>query len=776
MHRKGRSAIGALSLAIAFAISLALFSVMDNALLTPLPITSPLSIYEILFFDPHPQSDQRFEQVSYTEYKQFQDSLHSFSGVAYQRKQGVIVSNNGRRSLKGAYIVSSNYFKLLGTPVEGPGLPVDGRPGVVISHRFWDQELGHRANVIGEQISVDGVLLPVVGIAEPSFSGIGEVISIDLWIPAETWLASEPNQVTWNDQHEGIIVGRLRDNLSKSEATAEVKSVGRAIALQSYGTNSPLVGYAYQAIAEVETRNAKLAVLAVFVLVLLLAIACGNLVGILLAEAEERRRETAIRQALGASRARLILEWMLESVVISTVAEVVGAIGAAVLIMLVTTQLPRTMFPINAQFSLGYRVWIYALLLLCFSVIASSLIPAIRGSHRDLLSGLQRSGFISIIRVRVPIRTMLIVAQVAGAEILLFAGGIALPALWNLEKISPGFDPSGSVVVVSMSRENLGAKDPVNRDQIRELLASTPGVRRVAYGASIPLSGQVGMAVVAEASGQTLGRIQEDLMSPGFLSVLGIPLIAGRDLQRQDLLSVVVNEALAKQIDRSMNVLGREIRINGEAKNICGIAKDVHWTSLYDADIPRVMSLLQANSLGDTTFAIQVSDEAGSHIPILERKIEQEEPRLAILTIKTLRQNYEESFYPERILTKSLILVGIIALLLAITGLYGILASVFAQREREFAIRVALGARPWTIIQNVLRSSLFPAIAGLAFGGSVGLVGAVLLAHNTSAILINPFWAAVFSSLVVIGASGSASMHPIRRVLRINPVEIIRVE
>lgn len=775
MRRKGRSAIAVLSLAIAFAISLALFSVMDNVLLTPLPITSPKSIYEILFANPHPHnSDLRFEQVSYAEYKQFQGSLPSFSGVACERRQGVFVSNNGRRSLRGAYVVSSNYFKLLGVPLEGPGFSAGGRPGVVISHRFWEQELGHRPNSIGQEISVDGTLLPVLGIAEPGFNGIGEVISIDLWIPARVWRASEPNQSAWSDQHDGIVLGRLRNGVSKGHAIAEVESVGRAIALQSFGSSTPLIGYTYRAIENQENKNAKLAGLAFLVLALFLAIACGNAVGILLAEAEESRQETAIRQALGASRARLILDWILASLVISVVAEVAGAIGAVLLVRLATTQLPRTMFPINAQLSFGYRVWVYAFLLLCFSVLTSSLIPAIRGTRRDLLTGLQRGRFISVIRVRVPVRTMLIVAQVAGAELLLFAAAIALPALWNLEKVSPGFNPSRPVVVVTMTGQNRG--DTVHRDQLRDFLARTPGVRQVAYGASVPLSAQMGRTVVAEDSGRTLGRIQENLMSPGFLSVLGIPFVAGQDLQRQKPLSVVVNEALAKQIDPSMDVLGRKIRINGQARQICGIAKDVHWNSIYEPDSPRIMSLFRANSVGDTAFAVLVNGSAGSYVPLLQRRIEHEEPQYAMLSIETLHQIYRESFYPERALTKSLILLGMIALLLAVTGLYGILASVFAQRAREFAIRVALGAQPWAIIQGVLRSSLVPTVAGLVFGGTIGLVGAVLLAHNTSAISISPFSAVALSSVVVIAASVGASIHPITCVLRINPVEIIRAE
>lgn len=774
MRRKGRSAIAVLSLAIAFAISLALFSVMDNVLLTPLPITSPKSIYEILFANPDPHSEQRFERVSYAEYKQFQSSLASFSDVAYERRQGVFVRNNGKRSLRGAYIVSSNYFRLLGIPLEGPGFSADGRPGVVISHRFWEQELGHRPNPIGQEISVDGMLLPVLGIAEPGFNGIGEVISIDLWIPARAWRASAPNQPAWNDQHDGIVIGRLRSGVSKGHAIAEVESVGRAIALQSFGSGTPLLGYSYRSIENQENKNTKLAVLALFILVLFLAIACGNVMGILLAEAEESRQETAIRQALGASRARLILDWILASLVISAAAEAMGGIGAVLLVRLATTQLPRTMFPINAQLSFGYRVWVYAFLLLCFSVLTSSLIPAVRGSRRDLLTGLQRGRFISVIRVRVPVRTMLIVAQVAGAEILLFAGAIALPSLWNLEKVSPGFNPSRPVVVVTITGQNRG--DTVHRDQVRDFLASTPGVSQVAYGTSVPLSGQVGRTVAAGASGRMLGRIQESLMSPGFLSVLGIPLIAGQDLQRQNPLCVVVNEVLAKQIDPSMGVLGRKIRVNGQARQICGIAKDAHWNSLYEPDSPRIMSLFQANSVGDTAFAVQVNGSAGSYVPLLQRRIEQEEPQYAILSIETLHQAYEESFYPERTLTKSFILLGMIALLLAVTGLYGILASVFAQRSREFAIRVALGARPWAIIQGVLRSSLVPTVAGLVFGGTIGLVGAVLLAHNTSAISISPFSAVALSSVVVIAASVGASIHPITCVLRINPVEIIRAE
>jgi hypothetical protein len=215
--------------------------------------------------------------------------------------------------------------------------------------------------------------------------------------------------------------------------------------------------------------------------------------GILLARAEERRHETAIRQALGASRARLIREWMVESAVLSSLAAALGLAGAKVLMNLLPGLLPSMMIPIHFEFSFGPRVWLYAASLVLVSALSFGLVPAWRGSRPDLLSGLRRDSGISILHVHIPIRSLLIVAQVAAAEVLLFSAGLVLDMVSTVQRIDVGFDPHRPVAMaVLVATGEDGSVRPIDCEAVRDRLAGIPGVRRIAYSRSVPLSGSGG--------------------------------------------------------------------------------------------------------------------------------------------------------------------------------------------------------------------------------------------------------------------------------------------
>jgi len=775
----GTAALAVLSLALAFAPSVTMFSVMDRLFLTPVPVKAPQEILEIEFRDARPTAAHPYQQVSYTEFQDFRRSLASFSGMTYQSKKGVMLAVNGRRFLAGANLVSDDYFQVLGIPIQwGPGFS-SGRSGVVISHSLWQREFGGRAGIIGTTLLATGQAFTIDGVAAPGFRGTDTLISPELWIPLETWVRMQPGfrpLLERRDYREGQVWARLRPGITPAQAMAEVQSVARGLANQWPQTNRYLDGYAWAAMADHSRGGRNMTIIGVLILGILLAVACANIAGILLAQAEERRHEIAVRQSLGAPRARLMREWMLESTVLALLGSALGLAAARILIDLIPRLAPSFPIPLNLEFSIGPRVWLYALALVCVSTLSFGLVPAWRGSRPDLLAGLRRDAAVHLLRIRVPVRNLLIVAQVAAAEILLFGAGLVLDSLSAVRRIDPGFDPRRPVAIATLlaTAEN-GDIRPADCELVRDRLARIPGVRRVAYGKSVPVSGSIGPTVRMEAPGQEPRDILGGSAGPGFLSLLGVRILSGRDLLPADQHSVLVNSTLARALAPAGDVVGREIRIDGNIRQIVGIFQDTAWSSPHDPATPRVLALTSARQ-AEVTFAIEVDGDPAAYVPALRSEIAAAQPGAMVVAPKTLWSHYQESIFLERTATQTLYLLGLLALLLTASGLHGIASALFARRSREFAIRLAMGASPRQIMGLVLSGGLALTAAGLALGLAIAIPGALVLGSHERSISPWSIPALALSCAIVILSAVAAALQPAGRVLRIQPADIVRAE
>jgi len=775
----GTAILAVLSLALAFAPSVTVFSVMDRLFLTPLPVRAPREIVEIVFRDTRPNADHPYSPVSYPDFQDFRRSLQSFSGLTYQRGQGAIVALNGR-AIVGVHLVSEDYFSVLGLPIQlGPGF-LKNRPSLIISHSFWMREFEGRPDIIGRTLLVQGQTFTIDGVAAPDFRGTEKVLFPDLWIPVETWLQLQPHVralIERRDIRDGTLWARLRPGIPPAQAAAEVESVCREMAQRWPAINRYLAGYTYAPLADRERDGRTLTAIGVLLLGILVAVACANVAGILLARAEERRHETAIRQALGASRARLVREWMVESAVLSSLAAALGLAGARVLMNRLPGLLPAMPIPVHFEFSFGPRVWLYAVSLVCLSALSFGLVPAWRGSRPDLLSGLRRDSAVSILRVRIPIRSLLIVMQVAAAEILLFGAGLVLSTLSSVQQLDVGFDPRRPVAVAMLvATGEDGSLRQVDCEAVRDRLARIGGVRRVAYGRSVPLSGSMGLTLRLETPGQEPREVLGGSAGPAFLSTLGVRILSGRDLQESDQHAVLVNAALAHLLDPAGSAVGREIRLDGAIKQVVGVFQDAAWNSVYDPVRPRAIVLTPARSGGDTTFAVEVAGNPGAYVAALRHELAATQPGSTVLSSKTLWQHYQDSLFVERTATQVFYGLGLLALLLTVTGLHGITTALFARRSKEFAIRLALGAAPRRIMGTVLASSLKLAAGGLALGLAIAFPGALIVASKLPGFSPWSVSALGLSSAIVMVAAIAAAAQPARRVLSIQPAGIIRAE
>ena len=776
----GTAALAVFSLALAFAPNVTVFSVMDRLFLTPLPIKAPGEIFEIKFRDTRPSANYQYLPVSYPDFQDFRRSLKSFSGLTYQFGKGAMVALNGRRMIVTVHVVSEDCFSVLGVPMQsGPGF-LKNRPSLIVSHSFWMRELEGRPDIIGRTLLVNGQTFSVDGVAAAEFRGTDQFLAPDLWIPIETWLQFQGERAfrERRDIHDGTLWARLRPGVSPAQAAAEVEGVSRELAQQWPATNRYLAGYTWAPLAERERAGITLTSVAVMLLGILLAVACANVAGILLARAEERRHETAIRQALGASRARLIREWMVESALLSSLAAALGLAGAKVLVNLLPGLLPSMMIPIHFEFSFGPRVWLYAASLVCVSAFSFGLVPAWRGSRPDLLSGLRRDSAVSILHVHIPIRSLLIVAQVSAAEVLLFGAGLVLDMVSTVQRIDVGFDPHRPVAMAMLvpAGED-GSPRPIDCDAVCDRLARIPGVRRVAYSRSVPLSGSGGGNTFRlDVPGQEPREVMGGRVGPAFFSTLGVRMLAGRDLQAADQHAVLVNATMARLLDPADNAVGRGVRLDGAIRQVVGVFQDLVWNTVYDSPRPRAFVLAPARSGGDTTFAVEVAGNPSAYVAALRSELAAAQPGAAVLSSKTLWQHYQDSLFLERMATQLFYALGLLALLLTVSGLHGITSALFARRSKEFAIRLALGAAPRQIMGTVFASGLKLAAGGLVLGLAIAFPIALYVASKQPGFSPWSVPALGLSSAIVMVAAITAAAQPARRVLRIQPGDIVRAE
>ncbi len=776
----GTSALAALSLALAFAPSVAVFSVMDRLFLAPLPVKDPAEMAEVHFRDTRPDARRQYSSVSYPDFREFRGSLSSFSGLAYARRQGAMVTLDGRRILAPAHLVSENYFEVLGVPVRfGPGFSQSGA-NLIISHGFWQREFGGAPDIVGRTLMVNGQSLLVAGVAAPEFRGTDKIFSVDLWIPVKTWARLLPRfrpYLEKRDGRDGTLWARLRPGVTLEAARADVDRVARRMAETWPETNRYLAGHTYAVLQDRERGGLTLTAMGVLLLGLLLAVACANVAGILLAQAEERRHEVAVRQALGASRARLVRQWITESAVLATAGAALGLLGARLIMHVLPSLAPAMPIPLNFEFSLGLRVWLYALALLAASALGFGLVPAWRASRPDVVSGLRRDSAVSLLHVHVPIRSVLIVGQVAMAELLLFGAGIVLDSLAYSRNLNPGIDPRRPVILALLvSAPEEAARRGIDNDSLAARLMRLPGVRGVTYGRSVPLSGMRGPSLQLELPGQAPREIPGGSAGPGFFSTLGVRFASGRDLMPSDGQSVLVNSALAKLIEPSGNATGRLIRVDGQLRQVVGVFEDAAWNTIREEREPRVIALTPARGAGEGTLAVEVAGDPKLSLEAVRKEIAAAEPTSMLLTLSTLRQHYENSLFLERTATEGLYALGLLALLLTAAGLHGVAAAHFARRSKEFGLRLALGASPAQLTGLIFRHSLRLAAAGVSLGLAVAVPLALVAGSKLPRISPWSLPAVGLSSAVVLLVALAAAAHPARRALRLDPAQTLRAE
>jgi predicted permease len=777
-----------------------IFSATNAMLLRPLPGAANAS--RLFSIDRKHKNGIEGMSASYRYYEEVRDKTNSFDGVAAWSEVPLTVSIGGTGTLAYGNVVTGNYFGVLGVHPELGRFfaPEEDRtplthPVMVISDGFWRSTFGADSAVIGRIVQVNGHPFTIIGVVPPAFRSIYIPLKSDAWVP----VMMEPQLRPGYDLNDVVanpykMFARLKDGATQAAAQQEVSAltatwIASGVEPMLWGKNYtdarlvPLTGL---------PEDATNAIVGFFFLLLgasalVLLIASVNVAAMLSARAVARRREMAVRAALGAKRGRLIRQLLTESLLLF----LLGSIGGIAIAVTATRALERLPLPdeISLDLAPDYRAIAFALVVSLVTGVVFGLAPALQAARADIAMRIRQDAPSSGAR-RTKASNALIVGQLALSLLLLVAAGLFLRALQRGNRIDPGFDSTG-VSIASLNTESWGYDSTKGRAFYRELrtrLEAVPGVTAVSYSNVIPLAGQNSGAYITadDAAGAAQGdartRVRTGIFNvdADYFTVLRLPVVRGEAIGRKDDERsgrvAVINETFANKVWPNANAVGRTFIYDSSKVTVVGVARDAKYAWLTEARTPfayfpvaqewnpRQVVLVRSGAAPDRT-AIAIQHAVQSIDPGLPRPV-----------VTTLREANSIVLLPQRIAAMVTGALGAIGLIMASIGLYGIISYSVNRRSREIGIRVALGARQSDVLGMVVREGMQLAVVGVA----IGLVLAVAATRLMAGFLFNvsPLDGVTFAvmSLLFLGIAFLSSYLPARRAAASDPNTALRAE
>jgi len=795
--------IAALSLALGIGANTAIFSLINAVLLRPIPVDDPARLASVFTTD---QRNPGNLPLSHLNYKDLRDQNQVFTEMAaFTFAQ--VNWNSGKESEEIlAQVVSGNYFSLLGVqPSVGRGFLAeeDARPTpvAVISRGFWERSLGSDPSIVGRALTLNRTPFTVVGIAPKGFTGTLLGGGPAVWVPMSMHALVQPN-FDWYEQRRGLFLfafGRLKPGVEIEQARANLASVFAQLE-QAYPTDNK--GRSAGSVPLLDTRLnpggqggapvVQISMILMTVVALVLLIACANIANLLLARASKRRKEIAIRLALGAARLRLMRQLLTESVILAVLGGTLGLLLAYWLmdgLVAADLQLP---VPLDDSVTIDGRVLGFTALLALATGVLFGIAPAVQASRPDVVPVLKNEtiptgtgrGWLRFISLR----QALVVGQVALSLVSLIAAGLFLRSLRDAQSADPGFEKRGVLVMdVNLGREGYTPeRGQLFYRQVVERVASLPGVQRASVAQNAPLAGGLLRSVFLEGADTTTQDrilVQVNSTSPGYLETIDVPLVRGRDFTESDTTGapqvVVINETMAQRFWPGQDALGKRFKFFGDEQftTVVGIARNAKYNGIAEDPIPFIYQPLRQNYTPQATLHVRVAGAAASLATAVRQQIQQIDPTISVFQVRTLEEQVSQALAPLRINVIVLATFGGLALLLASIGLYGVASYSVGQRTREIGVRMALGARSSSVLGLVLGHGLLLV--------AIGLVAGVLLALGLSAAIPRNLlpnvsardpWTFVGTSVLLAVVALIASYIPARRATRIDPLIALRAE
>jgi len=811
------SAVAILSLALGIGANSSIFSLLDQVLYRSLAVRDPRNLV-VLHVDDHSSGwttkDNNEAVYSYPMYQDLRDRSQTFNGMIARSGDPVSVTWNGQTERARAEIVSGNFFQVLGVPaVLGRSLTQDddragASPVILLSHDYWVRRFASDPNVVNQKVGINGHPMIVVGIAPAGFRGVLSGENPEIYAPialkhelTPTWDGRTDRQVRWLN-----VLARLKPGVTAQQAQAAIATVYRPLLeaeLQQFTVRSKRVEQlilnqkielipAAQGINQLRSQWEKPLVALMALVGLVLLIACANVANLLLARAASRRREMAIRLALGAGRRALLRQLLIESLVVALAGGLLG-----LLVSLWTTTALLRILPSDAtggwiSATVDGRLLVFTFALSIFTGLLFGLAPALQASRPGIASELreQRAGLASGSGARV--RRGLVVLQLALSLLLLVGAGLFARSLFNLLRVDPGFHAERLITFAIDPQLNGYTRERgfAFYHDLQERLAHLPGVAAVGGANPGPLTNSNrGSNVTVEgyqAREDENMDVSQHLVTPGYFHALGVPLVRGREAEERDMNSpakvVVVNEAFVQRFFHGRDPLGRKMMFGASNKRlpdieIVGVVHDFKHNSLRDKAAPSVYQPYSYDErLDRMEFYVRTNRQESELGPQIRRLVRQMDAGLPVFHMATVESQVDESVQMDRLIAILSCAFGVLATLLAAVGLYGVVAYTVARRTAEIGIRVALGAVPRDVLWLVMKDVGILVVLGLALGLPVAAALGRLVESELFGLKAGDPAIFLGASLSLVLVAMLSGLIPSSRAARIDPIDALRHE
>lgn len=826
------TAVAVLSLAFGIGANTAVFTLSDQILLRLMPVKNPQELVQLGGRGNHYGSNRGRDALSYPMYTDFRGREDVFSGVLCRHGLPMSLSFDGRTERVSGELVSGNYFQVLGVEAalgrvftSQDELTPGGHPLAVLSHGFWKSRFAQDPGVVGKTMVVNGHNLTIAGVSQEGFTGVEQGDATQVFVPVMMKAQMTP---LWNDLENRRsrwvnVIGRLRPGKTVEKAQAALQPFFHSILEQEvqeadFANATPYVREQFvkmtievmpasqgRAGLRRDTEQPLLVLMGIAGFVLL--IACANVAGLLVARAASRQKEIAVRLALGAGRSRVVRQLLVESMLLACLGGVAGLLLAVFTSRFLITFLPQADQQLTISATPDWRVLCFALAVSIAAGMLFGLLPALQSTRPNLAPVLKdQAGAVAGGGSAVRLRKVLVVTQVALSLLLLIGAGLFIRTLRELRNLQPGFTTENLIAFAvdpSLNGYNVERTKLFYR-QLLDGLQATPGVRSAAL-ASVPLlyGWEWDSTITVEGYEAKPGEEMNPFfnsISPGYFDTLGIAVLTGRDFRSNDTETIVhrvdpqtgeeqkvpkgviVNRKLGEHYFGDRSALGRHIGYGGDPgtkidMEIIGVIGDAKYMNVRD-EVPRqvFVPFLASDFVSGMTGYVRTEMPAEQMFSLVREEVRKLDPNLPVYNLRTLETQVDRSLSDERAVASLSSVFGLVATLLAVIGLYGVMAYTVARRTREIGIRMALGALQGNVMWLVMREVLVLVGAGIA----LGLPAAVGLSRLVSSQLfgIQPHdpLTLVAATLGLALVSAAAGYLPARRATRVNPVQALRYE
>jgi predicted permease len=794
----GFTAVAVLTLALGIGANSTILSWMDSTLFNPVPGASHTG--DLVTIMRGERTEHPTPPFSYLDYVDLRDHTRSFSGIlAYHHDYMSLTGADKPLRIYGA-LTTANYFDVLGIhPPLGRGFLAGeeqqrgGGPVVVISDALWRGHFGSDPSIIGKAVQINRYLYTIVGVAPPDFQGCMTGIRTDVWIPlgmdAYVWGPKRPENrgAFWLN-----VMGKLRPGVNRRAAEAELNLLMQGIIEKTQdvdrGPSQITLDPLWRSPFGANVYLYKTLPLLLALAAALLLLACANVANLLLVRSVSRRREVALRLCMGASRGRLIRQLMVET---SLLALAGGAVAVAFTCWTAgafAAFIPHASIPLVLNGHASGTVLLATLAISLLSAVTFGVLPALRASQLAPVEVLkEEAGTLAGGIHKSRLANMLVVTQISLSLLLLVCAGLFIRSLRNAQQLDPGFDPNH----VLLSSYDLGdltgytrAQGIAFHRQVLARLASVPGVESVALADFSPLSFTLHSDFIYPDGYQPRPHesmeISRAIVSPNYFHTMRTPLAAGREFTEQDGENsqrvAIVNQAFVGRYWAGQDALGKRLNNAGIWFNVVGVARNGKYRRLVYPPEPVVfLPLLQAYR-DEVTIHVRVAGQPQAYAAAVESTVHQLNSDLPVFDVTTMRLSILLGSIFERLAGTLASVFGLLALVLAAVGIYGVLSYTTRQRTHEIAIRVAMGAQPGDVLRMVLRHGLLLTAAGLG----VGIAASLALTRYLQSVLFGvsatdlPTFVAVATLSCLV--SGLACYLPARRATKIDPMVALRYE